>query len=1149
MPSAASSADSSGRLDYRPVVSIWRFLRICLLISGAQACFSAGARAAELPDPPPGHYVFRSYGPEQGLTNTSVVRLLQDRVGFLWVGTEDGLYRYDGYRFDEFGLAAGLPSTHIYAIHEDPDGQLWVGTLAGLCRRQGRHFVAVAPDVGLPREAINGIADGPSGLWIATPQGPFARTADGRFTTVADWPAGEATALWRRRQAQRVWLAHWNGQGSVLSWNGGHWTRFELHAHQRIDAIVEDGGGRVWARTPTRLWVLEPGATGFVEAATPLPLVSNRSYLAVDRRGELWVSNDRGLMHRGETGWNIIGPRQGLPGGPWPFLEDREGSIWVGTVGLHRLLGRGAVHAYTTSEGLPYNVVWCIHRDRRQRLWVGTSHGLAVLEGDAFRTIAGTESNTIRSIVESPDGRLYMSGVPGNDVLIYDPASERIQRVEIGAADPKRTFRLLLDGEGLLWASTDRAGLFHADTRADTLRFEPVTLPGGSAQESVSDVRADAAGRIWAAGRNGLALRENGHWRRFTAQDGLRQDSVAYVFPRRNGELLVPYVEPYGIARLRYEGGKLRIVGHLDNATTQSADKAYLVGEDRDEQIWIGGGKGVDVVGSGGTVHFGYTEGLVGEDTASMSFLAEASGNVWIGTTQGLVRVDTQALHTLADPVPPTVALIDITLGKQSLLPTDTTVQTPYGDNTFAVRFAGLSFLGEGKIEYRERLAGRESEFNTSTTREARYSALAPGRYRYEVAARVVPYGAWGPATTFEFEVLPAWWQSWWTRGLVIVWILGLAVLVFRWRTAALLRRNRVLEAQVAERTVALREANLDLSRANLQLHVEIDERVAAQTALTQQNSALEALNQRLVGTQNQLLQSEKMASVGQLAAGVAHEINTPIAYVRSNLGSLEHYWQSVVSLLDAYARLEPRVDPTLPELVQAQSLKASIELDYLRDDTVQLLGEAKDGVDKVKKIVSDLRDFSHLDGAEWQSVDVHEGLASTLNLMASPLRDKEIEVVTQYADLAPIDCQPFQLNQVFLNVLTNAVQSISGKGRIILSTGQDDTSVWIRITDTGCGIAPEHLPHVCEPFFTTKPVGSGTGLGLSVAYGIVQAHGGHLEIASEPGQGTQVTIRLPRRSVRPLDAGVGAVSKPAATTITAARPAQPTGNGSNGLH
>ena len=279
---------------------------------------------------------------------------------------------------------------------------------------------------------------------------------------------------------------------------------------------------------------------------------------------------------------------------------------------------------------------------------------------------------------------------------------------------------------------------------------------------------------------------------------------------------------------------------------------------------------------------------------------------------------------------------------------------------------------------------------------------------------------------------------------------------------------------------------------------------------LKEEKAAQQVLIGKLEDAQGQLLQSEKMASVGQLAAGVAHEINNPIGFVNSNLGSLK----VLVGCLDP---VHPPSDPArhaseLPPdlLASLQQAKVAADLDFLRDDILDLINESLDGVQRVKKIVENLRDFSRVDASEWHYANLEQGLESTLNIVWNEIKYKA-EVVREYAGLPDVECIAAQINQVFMNLLVNAAHAIAERGTITLRTGFDEREVWVEIEDTGVGIKQENLKRVFEPFFTTKPIGKGTGLGLSLAYGIVQRHQGGLEVQSEPGKGTRFRLTLPR--------------------------------------
>ena len=327
---------------------------------------------------------------------------------------------------------------------------------------------------------------------------------------------------------------------------------------------------------------------------------------------------------------------------------------------------------------------------------------------------------------------------------------------------------------------------------------------------------------------------------------------------------------------------------------------------------------------------------------------------------------------------------------------------------------------------------------------------------------------------------------------------------------------NKDLQRRVDERTKAL-------SQAKLQLETDIAERARSQALLQQQYQELEGLHHQLQEAQSQLLQSEKLASIGQLAAGVAHEINNPIGYVHSNLGTLDNYIRDLFALIVGYEAMEAALPEDSPQRSELAAMKQKMDLSYLREDVPQLMNESKDGITRVRKIVQDLKDFSRLDSSpDWQYASLQQGLDSTLNIVHNEIK-YTADVVKEYGDIPEIECLPSQLNQVFMNLMVNAAHAMEGgRGTITLRTGcgegEDADKVWVEVADTGKGMPEEIKGRIFDPFFTTKPVGKGTGLGLSLAYGIVQKHQGRIEVESELGKGTTFRVTLPIKHASEAD-------------------------------
>jgi two-component system, NtrC family, sensor kinase len=292
-----------------------------------------------------------------------------------------------------------------------------------------------------------------------------------------------------------------------------------------------------------------------------------------------------------------------------------------------------------------------------------------------------------------------------------------------------------------------------------------------------------------------------------------------------------------------------------------------------------------------------------------------------------------------------------------------------------------------------------------------------------------------------------------------------------------------------------------------LRVRLQAGERVIRlERTLTEQNRVLRE-------TQAALIQSQNLASVGQLAAGMAHEINNPLALVMNNLAVLRRDAPALLNVLDVYRGAREglaRVEPALA--AEVARLEEEIDLDYVRANFGWLLDKSLEGLRRVRDIVHNLRDFARLDEAEFKEADLNAALTSTIEVLRHEIETKEVHLERFFEPLPAVYCCPGKIDQLFLNLLLNSIQACAPQGVVKVQTRvePDRRGVVIEVRDNGQGIAPDHLPHIFEPFFTTKAVGQGRGLGLSVCYGIVRDHGGVIEVESAPGQGSVFRVRLP---------------------------------------
>jgi two-component system NtrC family sensor kinase len=355
-------------------------------------------------------------------------------------------------------------------------------------------------------------------------------------------------------------------------------------------------------------------------------------------------------------------------------------------------------------------------------------------------------------------------------------------------------------------------------------------------------------------------------------------------------------------------------------------------------------------------------------------------------------------------------------------------------------------------------------------------------------------------------------------RGEVIGAIETLEDITERYEAEEALRQaHDNLEGLVVRRT-------LQLGELNQKLEADIKHRESIENELIRRNNELTELNVQFSKAQEQLLQSEKMASIGQLAAGVAHEINNPVGYIFSNFGTLENYMDDLFEIIQYYESIESHIgQPTV--VAELKKIKEKIELDFLKEDIPELMQQSKEGIERVRKIVQDLKDFSRVDSnLEWQWANLHQGIDSTLNVVNNEIKYKA-DVIKEYGDIPDVECLQSQINQVIMNLVVNASHAIGEtRGQITLRTSADASHVYIEVSDNGSGMPKEIVTRIFDPFFTTKPIGKGTGLGLSLSYGIIKKHNGDIRVASELGKGTSFTICLPIKHVFADDANESAI-------------------------
>lgn len=639
----------------RTPLSIGRGSRSILLIWLVLLLLLAGSLLGQ-------RHRFRYYTHRDGLKDTEVHCLLQDRTGFIWVGTATGLFRYDGSRFASFAVPG--PANIIEALAETPDGTLWVGTSVGLARMHDGQLQVVDPPGWVGVSGPESLLAGSDGkLYVGTSKGLYVGEPAGSkytFHLLPNPQPGTDPTVYgvHRDPGGTIWLGC--GEG-LCTMNSKGIEVLDGVPEGRWEAILTDRKGNLWIRSARRLMVRPSGAQEFKErdrglAQAAIGVVS----LQMDRDGRLFASSEAGLSFLNGDEWETIGIDQGLPTNPTCcILQDREGSIWVGLAGagLARWRGYERWQSWTRTEGLAGSNLQAIHRDIAGNLWVGTENGVQRFHGNGKVSKVWTEKDglggrRVRAITSTADGAIWVGSSPGG-VSRLEPGTGKIRHYELGtAAEDNLVTGMTVDQEGRIWVTTQGA-LFRSQGHDAATVFENQVPPFSSAAETFGQVLVDGKGRWWLAGSLGLLEMENGKWTRFSSKDGMVNDAVDSVAETTDGSIWISYSDAIGVSRLSFEHGIPRW-RHFSEKNGLKSDEIAALAADTRGWLWATSNDGVDAFDGQKWRHFSQAEGLLWDDCVGRSLYGDRDGSVWIGTSRGISHYLPPA-HQMPDVAPPVV--------------------------------------------------------------------------------------------------------------------------------------------------------------------------------------------------------------------------------------------------------------------------------------------------------------------------------------------------------------------------------------------------------------------------------------------------------------------------------------------------------------
>jgi signal transduction histidine kinase/CheY-like chemotaxis protein/streptogramin lyase len=751
----------------------------------------AGTAAAQ-------QYSFRLYGESEGLQNLAILSLAQDGQGFIWAGSEAGLYRYDGTRFRLMSAAEGLPCTsEAQSLHVASDGALWASTCSRLFRFDGQAFQPI-PGVGEMLSRAQAMADGPRGaLIVATARGLLELVPDASPQTFQAHPHPVPPHLTGKRvrgillDGPRLWFGcdrrlcveqdtHFKEYGEEQGLPADSW-----------DSIGVENDGTVWVRSPDKLYRKPPGAGRFLREEVDVPSSMYWGALTVEPDGTILMPTDGGLAIRQNGRWMLIDESRGLRFSMVScVLRDREGSFWLGLVGagVARSVGYGEWESWTKTQGLASNLVWNILRDRKGALWVAASMGLTRFSTDrpprTWTRKDGLPGENVRWVGETADGAIWAISRPGGLVRI-DPATLRIQAVgaETGL-DRESLYRGYVDPDGRLWVAA-AGGLFRNDRPSTQFRFVKINPPGVLEKGAWAMVQ-DLQGTVSATGADGLWRLRDGHWMHYGKAEGLLTDAPYTMVVAPDGSLWLRHRFDGGVDRVDFTGDGLvqATVVVPESAATNNVTSFH--GFDTRGGFWRGTAKGVSLLRGGAWREFTTDDGLVSNDCDGEAFWADPDGSVWIGTSGGLS-------HFRPLPHAPQSATAD---------PIVSSLEIRKHPRLVRASFSSLNYQYERLVRFTYRLD--EGVWTETPERSIAIAGVGPGRHRLEIRSRV-RNGPFSPhVAVAEFQVDPAWWETWWVQALCVMAGMGAIFAGISWRHRALQQRNRALECAVRERTSEL---------------------------------------------------------------------------------------------------------------------------------------------------------------------------------------------------------------------------------------------------------------------------------------------------------------------------------------------------------
>jgi len=1062
---------------------------------------------------------FTNYSTSQGLVDNTVRTMMEDSKGNIWIGTIAGISRFDGFSFTNYSISDGLANDVVFGIEEDNAGNLWFGTGgAGVSRFDGKTFTNFTTEQGLADNFVIAVTkDSKGNLYFGTNGGGMSRYDGKTFTnyTESDGLAGNRVRSFALGSDGALWIGSIGG--GISRFDGARFQNFTTKdglADNIVRAILEDSNGNIWFGTGngTSRFDGEEFTTYTRDQGMP---ANSILAIACDRSGKLWFGTDGGGITRFDgSSFTSFTVNQGLGANiVMSTLEDRNGNLWFGTNGGGASVFDGlGFTTYSISQGLGGDFIYSMTEDQNGDIWLGTAgRGLSKFDGKTFTTYTtaqGLPSNEIFSIARGNNGILWLG--TENGISKFDGTSFTNFGPEQGLAGYSVN-KILPEENGGIWVATFDGGLSYFNGQ----KFINLTKEQGLADNKVISLTKDKEKNLWIGTGNGLnvlpdSLRisvienqklEQNPFFTFKTEVGLPDNVISQIVLMTNGKLAVGTNLGIAIFNAAYSVISDFSLENLEifNSGTGYPAKDLTDGQngmyqDRNGILWIGTGSNKTAL-----VRFDYDalprnkekpeifikQLRINEEEISWESLQVNENNIYRKSSeqsifgQELTAIDRESIRERFKGVEFKETTPFYSIPQELVL--------PYRHNHINIDFGSNELAKPFLVEYQYILEGYDEEWSPVLKKtSATFGNIHEGDYTFLVRARFTGSteglaGEWTEPLEYSFTVLPPLYRTWWAYLIYTLIFLSFAYPIHRYQ------RNKAIKQEQDK----ARERELEHAR-------EIEK------AYTK----LESAHENLKSTQAQLIQQEKLASLGQLTAGIAHEIKNPLNFVNNFSGLSLEFLEEVEEELD--------------------KLEESAALENVKD----LLGDIKINLTKIKHhggradgIVKSMLMHSRGGSGSMEPSDVNEVIKEYVNLSFHGMRANKnpinVDLVYELDETLPkIPLNTEDFSRVILNLTKNAFDAMRDKitkvgadykAVLIVRTKDLGNKIMIEVEDNGPGVPDDIKDKLLMPFFTTKKGTEGTGLGLSITHDIIKVHNGMLDITTQVGEWTKFSITIPK--------------------------------------